>query len=154
MTTLSQDRRSKAWYYPWGTPELSGHKRRQLPEPCNHIPNQNTPSSHLCHKEVSKALVIHLKKPLLHVRRLRAKQSCSFNLRSTSVKLLRAFLPQHQVLQSKEGKSQSVLGGCECAKTKLEETQERSDFSSSKALSASALADQHAILHWMNRKVF
>lgn len=62
------------------------------------------------------------------------------------MKLLRAFLPQHQVLQFKEGKSQSVLGGCECAKTKLEETQERSDFSSSKALSASVLAAPHSPL--------
>lgn len=39
-----------------------------------------------------------------------AKQSCSLNLRSTHPKLLQAFLPQHRVLQLKEGTSQSELG--------------------------------------------
>lgn len=91
---------------PMGHPWTEWPQRRQLPEPCNHIPNHNTPSGHLCDKEVSKALVIHLKKSFPCVRPLSAKQLRSFNLRGTSLKLLQAFLPQHKVLRCNEGKNQ------------------------------------------------
>lgn len=79
-----------------------------MPEPWNHIHHQNTPRVTSAIKRCS-GLITHSKKTFFHMGPLSAKQSHSFSLKSTCLKLLRVVLPQHQILQFKKGKSQSEL---------------------------------------------
>lgn len=83
---------------PMGTPELSGHRgERCLTHGITSLIRTHPEVTSAI--EVFKALVIHLKNTFFHLGPLSAKQSHSFSLKSTSLKLLQVLLPQHQVLQ-------------------------------------------------------